>query len=45
VTIRTGDPNAFYKTLNSVILNERIKVTSVTCPDDNLQSVFNYLVK
>ena len=45
VTVRTSDPNGFYKTLNRVILDERIEVASVTCPDDNLQSVFNYLVK
>jgi ABC-2 type transport system ATP-binding protein len=45
VTIRTQDPNTFYQQLNECILNERVPVTSITCPDDNLQSVFDYLVK
>ena len=42
--IRTGDPNAFYEKLNTLILDNGISVTSVECADDNLQSVFDYLV-
>ncbi len=45
VTIRTRDPNAFYTRLNDTILNDDIGVDSITCPDDNLQSVFDYLVR
>ena len=45
VTIRTSDPNGFYTTLNDIILNEHLDVAGITCPDDNLQSIFNYLVK
>jgi ABC-2 type transport system ATP-binding protein len=45
VTIRTRDPNAFYQRLNEYIVNEGVTVTSIRCPDDNLQSVFDYLVK
>lgn len=45
VTIRTRDPNTFYPRLNETILNESVLVTSITCPDDNLQSVFDYLVR
>ena len=45
VTIRTSDPNGFYTTLNDLILNDGFDVGSITCPDDNLQSIFSYLVK
>jgi ABC-2 type transport system ATP-binding protein len=51
VTIRTSDPNAFYQKLNDIVLDgagsmtgEAIGVKSIRCPDDNLQSVFDYLV-
>ena len=45
VTIRTRDPNGFYKMLNEIIVTEHLEISSVACPDDNLQSVFDYLVK
>ena len=45
LTIRTQAPNTFYRMLNEAILSEPITVYSITCPDDNLQSVFDYLVK
>lgn len=44
VTIRTSDPNGFYQKLNNLILDEPIEIESITCPDDNLQSVFDYLI-
>lgn len=44
VTIRTRDPNAFYQKLNRLVLDDAIQVQSIRCPDDNLQSVFDYLV-
>lgn len=45
VTIRTNGPNEFYQKLNTLVLNREIEVDSIACPDDNLQSVFNYLVR
>ena len=45
VCVRTGDPMAFYEKLNLVVLDESLDVTSIQCADDNLQSVFDYLVK
>ena len=45
VCVRTGDPTAFYEKLNLVVLDDSIVVTSIQCADDNLQSVFDYLVK
>ncbi|MBI5093566.1 MAG: ABC transporter ATP-binding protein [Candidatus Hydrogenedentes bacterium] len=45
VTIRTSDPNAFYQKLNTYVLEEPLEVHSISCPDDNLQAVFDYLLK
>ena len=45
VTICTRDPNTLYQTLNDLVLQRRADVRGITCPDDNLQSVFDYLVK
>jgi ABC-2 type transport system ATP-binding protein len=44
VTVRTRDPHGFYEKLNRLVLDEAIQVQSIRCPDDNLQSVFEYLV-
>ena len=45
ICIRTGDPASFYDDLTAFVLAEDLQVTSLHCPDDNLQSVFDYLVK
>ncbi len=45
VTIQTSAPNEFYQKLNEVVIDGKIKIESIHCPDDNLQSVFDYLVK
>lgn len=45
VTIRTREPNDFYVKLNALVMDKAITVRSIHCPDDNLQSVFDYLVK
>jgi ABC-2 type transport system ATP-binding protein len=44
VTIRTNRPNEFYQKLNELVISDSLKLKSVSCPDDNLQSVFDYLV-
>lgn len=45
LVIRTKDPNACYARLNEVALKPEIEVTRIHCADDNLQAVFDYLVK
>lgn len=45
VTIQTRDPGGFYQKLNRLILEDGVTVGSFRCPDDDLQSVFQYLLK
>jgi ABC-2 type transport system ATP-binding protein len=45
VTIRTRDPNRCYQRINDVVLDEGVAIHSIRCADDNLQSVFEYLIK
>jgi len=45
VTIRTSDPNGFYQKLNDLMLDDSFEITGIECPDDNLQSVYDYLVE
>jgi len=44
LTLKTRDPNASFQRLNDLALTGEIEITSIQCADDNLQSVFNYLV-
>lgn len=44
VVIRTRDPAHFYERLNDLVVTRGIELSSVRCADDNLQSVFDYLV-
>jgi len=43
--VRTQDPGRFYAELNGLIVQRGYEIESIHCPDDNLQSVFDYLVK
>lgn len=43
--LRTRDPNACYQKLNDLVLQDFPGIVMITCADDNLQSVFDYLVK
>jgi len=45
VEIQTSKPDAFFNDLPDVILADKVKVTRLLSPDDNLQAVFDYLVK
>lgn len=45
VTVYTREPNRFYDSLNKLLAREPLGVQSVHSPDDNLQAVFNYLVR
>ncbi len=44
VVIRTSDPNAFYQKLNDLVLDSGLDIASIRCADDDLQSVFEYLI-
>jgi ABC-2 type transport system ATP-binding protein len=44
VRICTGDPAAFYQKLNDCIIEDALDFDSIECADDDLQSVFDYLV-
>lgn len=39
------DPNSFYDSIASLILDEDVPVTGMESPDNNLESLFNYLVE
>ncbi|MBP8129186.1 MAG: ABC transporter ATP-binding protein [Candidatus Hydrogenedentes bacterium] len=43
-TLRTRDPNHCYEKLNELMLDETLGIRSIACADDNLQSVFDYLI-
>lgn len=45
VVLRTRDPNTCYQRLNDLFLENAIDVGGIRCSDDNLQAVFEYLVK
>ncbi|MFP4500427.1 MAG: ABC transporter ATP-binding protein [Candidatus Hydrogenedentota bacterium] len=45
VVVRTRDPNAVYDHVNAMVAEGRLALDSLTCADDNLQSVFDYLVR
>jgi len=42
--LRTRDPSGCYEQLNALVLSG-MAIESILCADDNLQSVFDYLVK
>ncbi len=45
LTVRTNDPNRCYQRLNDGALTDGADIQSIRCADDNLQAVFDYLVK
>ena len=45
LTLRTKDPNTCFEKLNNLMLEDATAIQSIECSDDNLQSVFEYLVK
>jgi len=45
VVIRTGRPDDFYTRLTGLAASGEIAVDEITSPDDNLQAVFEYLVR
>ena len=46
IVVQTGKPDAFYARLTELAASGEIgAIHEVTSPDDNLQAVFQYLVK
>lgn len=45
VTIRTREPNDSYDKLNALACSGEAPIGGITCADDNLQSVFEYLTR
>jgi len=45
VVVETAKPDAFYTRLTEMAATDGFEITEVTSPDDNLQAVFQYLVK
>ena len=45
VEIEVRDPEGFYDALSDMVLGGKIALTGFTSPDNNLESVFRYLVK
>ena len=46
VVVQTGKPDAFYARVTSLAASDEVgPIHEVTSPDDNLQAVFQYLVK
>lgn len=44
VRLETGEPERFYELLVNLVLEENEVIDEITSPDDNLESVFHYLV-
>ena len=45
LTLRTSDPNTSFQQLNDLVLQNGSSIQSIECTDDDLQSVFEYLIK
>lgn len=45
VEVQTLKPDVFFSALPDIILEDKVRVTRLLSPDDNLQAVFDYLVK
>jgi len=43
--LQVRDPDSFYDALSNLVLERRMNVHSFTSPDNNLESVFKYLVE
>ena len=45
LTLRTSDPNTSFQQLNDMMRVNGTAIQSIQCTDDDLQSVFEYLIK
>ncbi|MBN1780468.1 ABC transporter ATP-binding protein [bacterium] len=44
VTVETNQPDVFHQRLPELALSEKLKITSIWSPDENLAAIFDYLV-
>jgi ABC-2 type transport system ATP-binding protein len=44
VTFNTQKRDLFFDMLTQVIVDQKLEVTEISSPDDNMQAVFDYLV-
>jgi ABC-2 type transport system ATP-binding protein len=45
IELEVRDPNSFYASLSSLVLEHKMPILSFSSPDNNLESVFQYLVE
>jgi hypothetical protein len=45
IELEVRDPNAFYASLSTLVLEQKMPILSFSSPDNNLESVFQYLVE
>ena len=45
LTVQTKEPDLFYSEIPKMILDEGLAIDTFSSPDNNLESIFNYLVK
>jgi ABC-2 type transport system ATP-binding protein len=45
VSLETREPDRFYDLLTALVLDENAVIDEITSPDDNLESVFHYLLE
>jgi ABC-2 type transport system ATP-binding protein len=45
LTVRTRAPDAFYRDLPGLVVDEAIEVSEMSSPDDNLEAVFRFLTE
>ncbi len=45
LTVETNRPDEFHRRLPDIVLKNKIRIESLWSPDENLESVFDYLVK
>lgn len=45
IEVRTNDPGKFYESLPELVLDHGVTIDGITSPDNNLESVFRYLVE
>ena len=45
IELEVRDPNSFYASLSTLVLEQKMPILSFNSPDNNLESVFQYLVE
>ena len=45
IEVQVREPNSFYESLNRMITEDNVKISGFQSPDNNLESVFRYLVE